>query len=92
MLQREGDHIRQSKIGTLNLIQPDGWKLGSCGKTIMGVQIKILEPNENGEGQVSGRWQSHKVVVKHIILFACMRLLSRGSVWYTTDVDYTASD
>ena len=51
---------------TLNLIQPDRWKLGSCGKTIMGVQIKILEPNENGEGEVSGRRQTHKVVVEKL--------------------------
>ena len=38
---------------TLNLIQPHGWKVGSCGKTIIGVQMKILEPDENGEGEVS---------------------------------------
>ena len=38
---------------TLNLIQPDGWKVGSCGKTIMGVQMKIADPDKNGEGEVS---------------------------------------
>ena len=40
---------------TLNLIQPDaiGWKVGSCGKTIKGVQLKIADPDENGEGEVS---------------------------------------
>ena len=38
---------------TLNLIQPDGWRVGSCGKPINGVQLKILDPDENGEGEVS---------------------------------------
>ena len=38
---------------TLNLIQPDGWKVGSCGKPIKGVQLKIADPDENGEGEVS---------------------------------------
>ena len=40
---------------TLNLIQQDaiGWKVGSCGKPIKGVQLKIADPDENGEGEVS---------------------------------------
>ena len=46
---------------TLNLIQQDaiGWKVGSCGKTIMGVQLKIVDPDgnmereEGKEGEVS---------------------------------------
>ena len=38
---------------TLNLIQQDGWRVGSCGKTIKGVQLKISKPDENGEGEVS---------------------------------------
>ena len=38
---------------TLNLIQQDGWRVGSCGKTIKGVQLKINKPDENGEGEVS---------------------------------------
>ena len=38
---------------TMNLIQPDGWKVESCGKPIKGVQLKIAEPDENGEGEVS---------------------------------------
>ena len=46
MTESSGSH-------TLNLIQPDGWKFGSCGKTIMGVQMKIADPDENGEGEVS---------------------------------------
>ena len=79
---------------TLNLIQPDRWKLGSCGKTIMGVQIKILEPNENGEGEVSGRRQSHKSGCKayHNVCVHDAVVMSRGSVCYTTDVDYTAGE
>ena len=40
---------------TLNLIQPDRWKVGSCGKTIMGVQMRIANPDENGEGEVSSK-------------------------------------
>ena len=43
---------------TLNLIQPDGWKVESCGKPIKGVQIKIADPDENGEGEVSWKLQS----------------------------------
>ena len=38
---------------TLNVIQPDGWKVGSCGRPIRGVQLKICKPNDNGEGEVS---------------------------------------
>ena len=38
---------------TLNLIQPDGWRVGSCGKAIKGVQLKIADPDENGDGEVS---------------------------------------
>ena len=36
---------------TLNLIQPDaiGWKVGSCGKPIKGVQLKIVDLDENKE-------------------------------------------
>lgn len=30
-----------------------GWKVGSCGKSIKGVQLKIFNPDENGEGEVS---------------------------------------
>lgn len=38
---------------TLNLIQQDGWRVGSCGKAIKGVQLKISDPDEDGEGEVS---------------------------------------
>ena len=36
---------------TVNLIQPEatGWKVGSCGKTISGVQLKIFDTDENRE-------------------------------------------
>ena len=43
---------------TINLIQQDRWRVGSCGKPIIGVQLKIFNPDKNGEGEVS--W---KVVV-----------------------------
>ena len=38
---------------TLNLIEQDRGRIGSCGKPIKGVQQKIVEPDENGEGEVS---------------------------------------
>ena len=42
-----------SGLHTMNLIQQDRWRVGSCGKPIKGVHLKILDPNENGEGEVS---------------------------------------
>ena len=50
---------------TLNLMQPDRWKVGSCGKTIEGVQLKIFNPDENGEGEVSYSWG---VTSSHILI------------------------
>ena len=41
---------------TLNLMQRDGWKVESCGKPIEGVQLKIFNPDKNGEGEVS--WEA----------------------------------
>ena len=41
---------------TLNLMQQDGWKVESCGKPIKGVQLKIFNPDKNGEGEVS--WEA----------------------------------
>lgn len=38
---------------TMNLMQPDGWKVGSCGKPLKGVQLKIADQDENEEGEVS---------------------------------------
>ena len=40
---------------TLNVIQPDAirWKVGSRGRPIEGVQLKICNPKDNGEGEVS---------------------------------------
>ena len=38
---------------TLNLRHNhNGWRVGSCGKPINGVQLKIIDPDENG-GEVS---------------------------------------
>ncbi len=37
---------------TLNTIW--NWKLGSVGKCMPGTQIKIDEPDENGDGEVKG--------------------------------------
>ena len=39
---------------TLNLMQQEGWRVETCGKSIKGVQLKILDPKENrelGEGK-----------------------------------------
>ena len=41
-----------SGLHTMNFIQQDGWRVGSCGKPIKGVQLKIFNPNVNGEGEV----------------------------------------
>lgn len=38
---------------TMSLIEQDGGRIGSCGKPIKGVQQKILEQDENREGEVS---------------------------------------
>ena len=44
---------------TLNLLQLDECRVGSCGKPIRGVQLKIVDPDENGEGEVSWGDPSH---------------------------------
>ena len=31
----------------------DGWRVGSCGKPLNGVQLKIIDQDESGEGEVS---------------------------------------
>ena len=31
----------------------DGWRVGSCGKLIKGVKLKISKPDETREGEVS---------------------------------------
>ena len=64
---------------TLNLIQQDGWRVGSCGKPIKGVQLKIADPDENGDGEVSwkgiiGCWVMSLTYVYKIMLN--VRLLS----------------
>ena len=41
-----------SRLHTMNLIQQDRWRVRSCGMLINGVQLKIFNPNENGEGEV----------------------------------------
>jgi len=39
---------------TLNLRHNhNGWRVGSCGKPIQGVDLKIVDPDENREGEVS---------------------------------------
>ena len=39
---------------TLNLRHNQlGWRVGSCGKPLNGVQLKIIDQDENGEGEVS---------------------------------------
>lgn len=46
---------------TLNLIQQNMWRVGSCGKPIKGVQLKIFNPDDKGEGEVGCEnviWQS----------------------------------
>ena len=46
--------IESSGCLTLNLMRHHGgWKVGSCGKPINGVQLKISNPDEKGEGEVS---------------------------------------
>ena len=40
---------------TLNLIHHGGWRVGSCGKPIKGVQLKISNADENGEGEVCSK-------------------------------------
>ena len=37
---------------TLNLVQHNMWRVGSCGKPIKGVQTKIFNQDEAGEGEV----------------------------------------
>ena len=38
---------------TVNLIGEHGWRVETCGTTIQGVKVKIIEPNQQGEGEVS---------------------------------------
>ena len=37
---------------TLNL-RHNRWRIGSCGETMKGVKLKIFNPDENEEGEVS---------------------------------------
>lgn len=37
---------------TTNLYEPGRWKLGTIGFEINGVEVKLDEKNENGEGEV----------------------------------------
>ena len=34
---------------TLSLMEQNGWRVGSCGKSIEGFQLKIVDPKKNGE-------------------------------------------
>ena len=36
-----------------NHFQQDGWRVGSCGKPIRGVELKIFDQDANGAGEVS---------------------------------------
>ena len=66
---------------TLNLIQPDaiGWKVGSCGKPIKGVQLKIADPDENGEGEVS----LEGIIRGHVTYIQCKQQNSKAVTRYT---------
>lgn len=37
---------------TLSVQSATQWKAGSCGKSMSGVETKIANPNEHGEGEV----------------------------------------
>ncbi len=37
---------------TMNFLRPETWKVCSCGKTIVGVGMKIDNPDEDGNGEV----------------------------------------
>ena len=54
---------------TLNLIKQDGWKVESCGKLIKGVQLKIFNSDENGEGEVS--WEAIMQSSSDVIFGLC---------------------
>ena len=53
--------------GCLTLILKGKWKVGSCGKPIKGVQLKIFNPNGNGEGEVS--WEAIMQAFIKLMLF-----------------------
>ena len=39
---------------TLNIMQQESWRVGSCGRSIKGFQLKIVDPKDNrelGEGK-----------------------------------------
>lgn len=47
---------------SLNVI--DNWRLGSVGKPLLGTKMRIANPDENGEGEVSrtdpnSKWSRH---------------------------------
>ena len=46
---------------TFNL--PESWRVGSAGRTMLGVKVKIDTPDEKGDGEVSdweaGRTHTH---------------------------------
>ena len=39
---------------TMSLKSASHWRTGSCGKTMSGAETKIDNPDENGDGEVSG--------------------------------------
>ena len=51
-----------------NLRKPTRWRTGSCGKNISGVSTKIDNPDEHGDGEVSGH-NKHTLVHSDDFLF-----------------------
>ena len=48
-------HIGMSEacgLITTNLIKPGEWKLGTVGHPFIGIEVKLANTNEQGEGEV----------------------------------------
>lgn len=50
---REGYGLTEtSPLVALNRFEPNGWRSGTVGMTLPGIEIAILQPNEFGEGEI----------------------------------------
>ena len=44
----------------------NGWRVGSCGKPIQGVKLKIVDPDENREKEEGEEGEASKLIGDHV--------------------------
>ena len=48
----------------VNKIEPNKWKLGTVGRPLVGMEMKIHNPDEQGEGEVN-KWMIRWISTSH---------------------------